>query len=285
MSLTYSRFNQSIGAINYERQIVVSFGSILSQWAVESTSLLKLNGNGYLQTFCTKTRITCWVGSRTILNGAKDCSVLKLVNIAIPHISGHVMPLFRTGRSFFLSPCCQPTYYLSNRDRNRSKRCVMRDFFHGWRRKTGAATLVLACVFMAGWVRSHSIADVVVIPSTDFTENEVSSAHGLIQWQTTHWAEGMPMGSFHFRAIQLSKWDFDIGEERHITLSIVCEKKPSRTSICGFLFATYSDDDGTLFARLRVVPYWSIVLPITLLSACLLLSKPRQKPKQQVNHA
>ena len=30
----------------------------------------------------------------------------------------------------------------------------MKDFFRGWRRKAGCVTLVMACVFMAGWIRT-----------------------------------------------------------------------------------------------------------------------------------
>ena len=33
----------------------------------------------------------------------------------------------------------------------------MGEFFHGWRRKVGIVTLVIACVFMAGWVRSATV--------------------------------------------------------------------------------------------------------------------------------
>ena len=32
-------------------------------------------------------------------------------------------------------------------------------FFHGWRRKAGVLTLLLACVVMGGWVRSLAITD------------------------------------------------------------------------------------------------------------------------------
>jgi hypothetical protein len=39
----------------------------------------------------------------------------------------------------------------------------MSDFFHGWRRKAGFVTLLMAIVFMAGWVRSMSGIDVVMI--------------------------------------------------------------------------------------------------------------------------
>ena len=35
----------------------------------------------------------------------------------------------------------------------------MREFFKEWRRKVGLLTLLMACVFMAGWVRSHVIQD------------------------------------------------------------------------------------------------------------------------------
>src|SRR5947209_2489025 len=37
----------------------------------------------------------------------------------------------------------------------------MNNFFHGWRRRAGCVTLVMACVFMAGWVRSFKTADLV----------------------------------------------------------------------------------------------------------------------------
>ena len=35
----------------------------------------------------------------------------------------------------------------------------MREFFRGWKRKLGVVSLVMACVFMAGWVRSSLLTD------------------------------------------------------------------------------------------------------------------------------
>jgi len=35
----------------------------------------------------------------------------------------------------------------------------MKEFFQGWRRKIGVVTLVMALVFMAGWVRSLVVED------------------------------------------------------------------------------------------------------------------------------
>src|SRR5882757_1087048 len=33
----------------------------------------------------------------------------------------------------------------------------MREFFHGWRRKAGCVTLVMACMLMIGWMRSRVV--------------------------------------------------------------------------------------------------------------------------------
>ena len=35
----------------------------------------------------------------------------------------------------------------------------MRDFIGGWKRKSGLATLLMACMLTAGWVRSYSVCD------------------------------------------------------------------------------------------------------------------------------
>jgi len=37
----------------------------------------------------------------------------------------------------------------------------MLNFFHGWKRKAGCVTLVMACVFAAWWFRSQHVVDVV----------------------------------------------------------------------------------------------------------------------------
>lgn len=43
----------------------------------------------------------------------------------------------------------------------------MREFFRPLRRKLGAATLSLACVFMAGWIRSLTEYDAISLRSFD----------------------------------------------------------------------------------------------------------------------
>lgn len=43
----------------------------------------------------------------------------------------------------------------------------MREFFKPWRQKLGCVTLLMACVVMAGWVRSSSYCDFVSLLRTD----------------------------------------------------------------------------------------------------------------------
>jgi hypothetical protein len=98
----------------------------------------------------------------------------------------------------------------------------MREFFWGWKRKCGVVTLLIACVFAAGWVRSCTVDDVFHLFGLRFV-----STLGAIERSTVT-----------FRGI-------------------------------GSGFAL---NDVMVFWR---VPYWSIVIPLTLLSAWLLLSNPR----------
>ena len=51
----------------------------------------------------------------------------------------------------------------------------MGEFFKGWRRKVGCVTLVMACVFAAGWVRSLAIFDVVSFNQKDATHRVIST--------------------------------------------------------------------------------------------------------------
>ena len=60
----------------------------------------------------------------------------------------------------------------------------MREFFSGWRRKVGVVALMLACVLMAGWVRSFTIAEGVAIPiGTKMSASLVSNDSSLV-WLT-----------------------------------------------------------------------------------------------------
>src|SRR5689334_20227541 len=88
----------------------------------------------------------------------------------------------------------------------------MLTFFHGWRRKMGAAALVMACVLMAGWLRSQiaidvfAITDDVAIGSADSSlmiqisrsndENDSTSNAGF--WQLSPYQSMEALAGKHF---------------------------------------------------------------------------------------
>jgi hypothetical protein len=133
----------------------------------------------------------------------------------------------------------------------------MGGFFHGWRRKLGVVTLVVACMFAALWVRSPTIDDRITFPTFCNCSCESESIFGRLVWQTvisedteydlslrsTQWGDGMPPRMF--------------GDD-------------------GLFYFHRNGREGSLFLEL-CIPHWSIVIPLTLLSAWLLLSKPRSK--------
>jgi hypothetical protein len=166
----------------------------------------------------------------------------------------------------------------------------MRDFFKPWRRKAGCVTLVMACLFAAGWVRSRSFHDT-------FT-------HGVVAQKMTYGLTSCPLGI----SLVKSEWgerekndhgvaDLTYPDFTDVDTIIIpswwnCNRiGPNddfhqgfflfqsidwRWKFCGIDFGqTHNHHDPIFRRKYWLFPYWSIVLPLTLLSAYLLLSKPR----------
>lgn len=151
----------------------------------------------------------------------------------------------------------------------------MRDFFRGWKHKAGCLTLMLACVFAAGWVRSRSQYDLVMLPWQDDTYC-IESAWGAMDfgrltvhdnrtratWKsdpisatTWRWRDqhGNPMLVDHLSEVEEIEWRWDWG---------------------GFHFG--AGNTGQSRGVDFIFPYWSFAVPLTLVSAILLFSKSRQ---------
>jgi hypothetical protein len=153
----------------------------------------------------------------------------------------------------------------------------MREFFRSWRRKVGVVTLGLACVFMVGWVRSLTRTDEIIVPGRLLRGSTArylvfSSSRGIgleKQWSNNVGADySLPEGSYQSYPHAL---DHHIGGNRDSGDPIF----DVRISLVGFVFEDgHSKHNGK--ARGWYVPYWSIVLHLTLVSAFLLLSKPRK---------
>ncbi len=143
----------------------------------------------------------------------------------------------------------------------------MGDFFQGWRRKTGLALLAMALLLTVAWSRSFVIHDQVVIMNKQSLHG-VKSFSGNLRWArrtpaaTTAWVQWISDDATKYRLMDpwidcdvewCWKWgefNFGVGTWRLV--------ESGRSEIAQW-----------------IVPYWSFVLPLTLLSAFLIFSKPR----------
>ena len=139
----------------------------------------------------------------------------------------------------------------------------MGEYFKPLRRKFGVLTLVMACVFAAGWLRSLEMDDEVRLPTEGEINHFLTSSNLGLEWTTV--IRQMPPQPSTFRRISRPLE----GGRRKIYAS---PQYVWSINWCGFRVGGQGIDQIT-----RIVPYWSIVIPLTLLSAYLLLNKPRQR--------
>ena len=132
----------------------------------------------------------------------------------------------------------------------------MGEFFRGWRRKIGVMTLLMACVFAAGWVRSGFCGD-----GFDYrTALRVLSLDCMVLISVSR-VEQFYWTWPDYWSLPFSQFDLD--------------NTDLKLNLAGILFGVTGDSSHDIVA----IPYHWIVIPLTLLSAWLLLSKPR-KPNQ-----
>lgn len=108
------------------------------------------------------------------------------------------------------------------------------EFFHGWRRKAGCVTLMLAVLLMALWIRSDILFDQIAFDGNLFISNS-----GCLAWDWQAW-RGCDADLTDWHSEKASPFDE----------------------------AWYFGRDGVRF------PYWALVVPLTLVSAYLIFRKP-----------
>ena len=121
----------------------------------------------------------------------------------------------------------------------------MRDFFHGWRRKVGCVTLVIAILLTVSWVRSYMRHEGFAF-SAFGRKHTVNVWNGYIIW-LSHNPFGRP-GPYAWSDAISPDVELDFG-----TLP-----------------------DSYRLTR-RIMPHKNFVIPLTLLSPYLILWKPRKK--------
>lgn len=163
----------------------------------------------------------------------------------------------------------------------------MGTYFKPLRRKLGVATLMLACVFAMGWVRSSSIVD-------HWCHTDFKSYYACVDS-----SEGLISVGIH-RHLRKNKWKFLSGYfngysqfptwvtrvDLHFPESAGWKSK-SKFDQFGLKVATAENRSSwnevdTVVLRAH---YSSIVIPLTFLTAYLLLSKPRARPQKPASEA
>ncbi len=134
----------------------------------------------------------------------------------------------------------------------------MREFFLGWRRKIGVLTLGFAVLAMLGWVRSLTIRDQIEIAFESRVQSIASQA-GTIDWQIKQWHND-------FLPIQAIEWTTTPTDPR-IPRVLWLRTIQSDMIFNGKKLAW--SGHGTR------IPYWMCVLPLTAVSAFLILTKPK----------
>ena len=142
----------------------------------------------------------------------------------------------------------------------------MGDFLKGWRRKTGLCLLVMAMPLTMAWLRSFNVATVMTFHlggRGDYLE----SVDGTLSWMRGN-------QPYYFRTRRT--YSHTIGERDRVDRWIEFDFD-RRGTWMGFEFGVTSRHEpwSPNYYEVWVIPYWSIVLPLTLLSAYLLLTKPR----------
>ena len=144
----------------------------------------------------------------------------------------------------------------------------MPHYFKPLRRKIGVVTLVLACLLMAGWVRSFAKSDSIRV-SWQKTSYHFHSKRGVVtlarhtgSWGKMYWSAHNLVPSETATARPFS--DAGIKEEWKLDFGgvVIAEGTPKH------------ETGNSRIVRLTF-RYWMLVVPAAVLSAWLLLSKPR----------
>jgi hypothetical protein len=171
----------------------------------------------------------------------------------------------------------------------------MREFFKGWRRKVGVVTLAMACVLMVGWVRSiNGVAigiDRFRFPCGTLNWHEIASFRRGLLWERVtlvHKSES-PRVKPGTEPALFNEFSENLVQYQLPHLAGVEERGDERfewrSQYCGFDGGELRRDHemGVIRATFWIIPYYAIVIPLTVISAFLFLSTPRQSTSKKIS--
>lgn len=150
----------------------------------------------------------------------------------------------------------------------------MREFFKPWRRKIGVATLLVALMAMGGWVRSLYLQDSFSYHTTRHSVEQLHSGKHHVRWISFFWDDPQFIRTYPL-------WQTHPVSD-HVFLSSFHEQPEFKWKLrwngFGYGYAT----DGYYELKYRMIPYWFIVIPPTIVSAVCFLKKPVQDRITQI---
>lgn len=163
----------------------------------------------------------------------------------------------------------------------------MGDFFRGWKRKVGCVVIILAFVLAGGWIRSLLFVDNLILALRSVSW-EVHSIEGILEIRR-HRIFGTPV---FFDNVNQTRWDsFSIADAKeyaesetdvgshsgYITRSWIYQNKADFVAFTlasgNEVFYPIDPDDNRIESNLVAFPYGIVVIPLTLVSMWLFLSK------------
>ena len=152
----------------------------------------------------------------------------------------------------------------------------MRDIFRDWKRKLGVLTLLMDCFLVVAWGRSLSMLDIMTLATADMLWR-LTIEDGIVEFSLYSGVSGDAELSKNtgWKSDNNVKADGTKTRSGYITANLAIAD--TKSELCWFTFATkkWITPQFSFDAFYFVFPYWAIIVPLTALSAWLLLSKPR----------
>jgi hypothetical protein len=146
----------------------------------------------------------------------------------------------------------------------------MYTFFHGWRRKAGCVALLMALAFSGLWIRSQVVQDTLIRFTHDGIVGLFARAYGVSWTRHTQWPPeylSRPAGSWEFASYETPPYAWD----RYDNDIVIW-----RWQLLGFDFGERQEAQFLRPVVDWTIPYWSVAVPLTLLSGYLIVWTPRK---------
>ena len=167
----------------------------------------------------------------------------------------------------------------------------MDELFRGWGRKIGCVTLFLALVFMGLWIRGLAFFECVVVPGRETYSVFWSSHRKITNYPGIAWERWWDDSTASPNKIIWTQWkswstptEAQIEENARVYAAY---KKSSEWAESGtWEWELYGLIVGASRSHIILgVPFWSITIPLTLISAWLLLTKPGQATQKKIHES